>query len=179
MSNRASQPIRHLVLGGARSGKSAFTEQCALAAGKRCVYIATAEAGDDEMAARISHHRARRDERWLLCEEPLGLGAVLSEYDSADNVLLLDCLTLWLSNCLHHKCLAAEKGRFLEVLAQLRADVILVCNEVGSGVVPLGELSREFVDQSGWLQQDVAGLCSHVTQVIAGLPLVLKEPERQ
>ena len=169
--------MKHLIIGGARSGKSAYAEQCALQSDKQPYYVATAEAGDEEMAARIARHRAGRDARWVLVEEPTRLAACLEPIDRRDHVIVVDCLTLWLSNCLHQDCLDVEKPKLLETLSKLQADIVLVCNEVGSGVIPMGELSRQFVDHSGWLQQDVARLCTDVTTVIAGLPLKLKESE--
>ena len=165
----------HLVIGGARSGKSRFAEQTATASGKQPVYIATAQAGDDEMAKRIAHHQSRRDGSWLLVEEPLSLATVLATEDASGRAILVDCLTLWLNNCLHANCLEYEKRRLLEQLPTMDADVVLVINDVGSGVVPLGELSRRFVDESGWLQQELAVLCSRVTLVTAGLPMTLKD----
>ena len=169
--------MKHLILGGARSGKSAYAEQCAVSSGKQLYYLATATAGDSEMTARIARHRAGRDERWSVIEEPLALASLIEPLDDVANVFLIDCLTLWLSNCLHAGCLSSERSNLLTLLDRLQADIVLVCNEVGSGVVPLGELSRRFVDESGWLQQDIARECTHVTTVIAGLPLVLKEPK--
>ena len=179
--------MKHLVIGGARSGKSRFAEQCVLNAGKKSFYIATAQAGDAEMAKRIAQHQARRDKRWTLVEEPILLADALDTLDSqcsqspknsSDCVILVDCLTLWLSNCLHRGCLEQEKQSLLSVLEKIQTDVFLVSNEVGSGVVPVSELSRQFVDQCGWIHQDVAALCTHVTAVIAGLPLTLKEPDK-
>ncbi len=170
--------MKHLIIGGARSGKSAYAEECAFHSGQERFYLATGEAGDTEMAARIASHQARRDEQWVLVEEPTCLADCLESIDRSGRFIVLDCLTLWLSNCLHHSCLQREKAKLLEVLVNLDADIALVCNEVGNGVVPMGELSRQFVDQSGWLQQDIARICTHVTVVIAGLPLVLKEPNK-
>ena len=168
--------MKHLILGGARSGKSVYAEQCALHSGKQLVYLATAEAGDEEISRRIATHQDRRDNRWALVEEPVRLANTLSDIDAPNSFIVIDCLTLWLSNCLHRDCLTAEKTKLLGALPSLQADIALVCNDVGSGVVPMGELSRQFVDESGWLQQDVARLCTHVTAVMAGLPLILKEP---
>lgn len=169
--------MKHLILGGARSGKSRFAEQCARDTGKQLCYLATAEARDGEMAQRIAHHRARRDDAWHLREEPLSLGAALGELDDPGRCILIDCLTLWLSNCLATGQWQATRADFLDVLPTLQADVVLVSNEVGQGIVPLGELNRQFVDESGWLHQEVAGLCERVTLVTAGLPLALKQME--
>ena len=166
-----------LILGGARSGKSRLAEQRALASGKSLVYLATAQAHDEEMAARIDLHQQRRDGQWQLVEEPLALADALRAASQPDNCILVDCLTLWLSNALHKgdECWQSERKALLETLPDLPGDVILVSNEVGQGIVPLGELSRNFVDQSGWLHQDLAQLCDTVIFVIAGLPQFLKQ----
>ncbi len=166
------------ILGGARSGKSSLAERRALAADKSLLYIATAEVGDAEMAERIAIHRQRRGEQWRLVEEPLALAQALRAHSRADNCILVDCLTLWLSNLLHRgdEHWQREREALLSCLAQLPGDVILVSNEVGQGIVPLGELSRTFVDQSGWLHQDVAAIADSVIFVVAGLPQFLKTP---
>lgn len=174
--------MKQLVLGGARSGKSRYAEQLAEAQGKRLIYCATATAGDEEMAARIRHHQARRGEAWKLVEEPLALAQTLRSLDSHLNsnsntigqVIVVDCLTLWVSNCLHQDCFDQQRTELLQALPVLSSEVILISNEVGSGIVPLGQLSRDFVDASGWLHQRLAELCDQVTLVVAGLPLVLK-----
>lgn len=167
-----------LILGGARSGKSAFAEELAESVSrehcKSKIYIATGQAFDSEMEERIEHHKKERDESWLLVETPVHLAKTLSDYDSEENIILIDCLTLWLSNCLHQKCFINERDSLLALLPMMKADVLFVSNEVGSGVVPLGELSREFVDQSGFLHQKLAKISQRVTLVVAGLPLDLK-----
>lgn len=169
----------HLILGGARSGKSTHAEALALAARarsekpKKLTYIATATAGDDEMSERIKRHKLRRSEQWLTIEEPLDLASAISKLDDS-SIVLIDCLTLWLSNCLHANCWDKQKTMLLNALAQSKADIIMVSNEVGSGIVPMGELSRQFVDESGWLHQELAQLCENVSLIIAGLPLSLK-----
>lgn len=190
--------MKALILGGARSGKSQYAEQQALSQAqlsqdKTCVYLATGTAGDKEMAARIDHHQRRRGSQWLLVEEPINLAQALHNIDSEDNIIVIDCLTLWLSNCLlaseqnnnhdsseksiNTHVITQQKEAFLDILPSLRSDVFIVSNEVGSGVVPLGKLSRDFVDHSGWLHQALAKLCDTVTLVVAGLPLVLKNQE--
>ncbi len=166
--------MKHLILGGARSGKSRFAETQAQASGKQLVYLATGSAGDKEMTERIAQHQLRRSDAWLLVEEPIALAEALSSLDDANTVVVVDCLTLWLSNCLAENCFEQEKTTLLAVLPQLQCDVLLVSNEVGSGIVPLGELSRQFVDASGWLHQSLAPTCDQVSVVIAGLPLALK-----
>jgi adenosylcobinamide kinase/adenosylcobinamide-phosphate guanylyltransferase len=169
--------MRSLILGGARSGKSALAERLAIDSGREVVYIATAQAGDAEMAARIAHHRARRPQQWLCVEEPLHLADVLREHARDDRCILVDCLTLWLSNLLGDadmRCFEREHDRLLNVLPDLPGDVLLVSNEVGLGIVPMGALTRRFVDEAGRLHQAIAALSERVVFVAAGLPLVLK-----
>jgi adenosylcobinamide kinase/adenosylcobinamide-phosphate guanylyltransferase len=166
-----------LILGGARSGKSALAERLALASAGAVVYIATAQARDGEMAERIAHHRARRPADWACVEEPLALADVLRQHARADRCVLVDCLTLWLSNLLgaaDASCFERERATLLDTLPQLPGEILLVSNEVGMGVVPLGELSRRFVDEAGRLHQALAAVCDRVIFVAAGLPLTLK-----
>ena len=169
-----------LILGGRRSGKSGYAERCGLAdaTARRHVYIATGQAHDEAMAERIAHHRADRDARWHTVEAPLGLAKVLEAENTPGTVILVDCLTLWLSNALAADCWASERDALLAVLPTCQARVLMVSNEVGSGIVPLGELSRLFADEAGRLHQALAGLCRHVDLVVAGLPLHLKPSER-
>lgn len=202
----------HLVLGGARSGKSRYGEALVrqyTALGFDACYVATAQALDDEMATRIAKHQAGRTDdgiEWQLFEESLALTALLKRLAKPGRVILVDCLTLWLTNQLlasnvkidddpaptewhatdfipsasstsNDEALAswqAEKSAFVDSLADLEGVVVLISNEVGSGIVPLGELSRQFVDEAGWLNQAVAALADNVTLVVAGLPLALK-----
>lgn len=170
--------MRTLILGGARSGKSALAERLA-AAHDEVVYIATAQALDGEMDARIAHHRARRPARWGCVEEPLALADALRAHAAPGRCVLVDCLTLWLSNLLGHcdaEVFERERRAFLSTLPELRGSVLLVSNEVGLGVVPMGELSRRFVDEAGRLHQALGQSCERVAFVAAGLPLVLKGP---
>jgi adenosylcobinamide kinase/adenosylcobinamide-phosphate guanylyltransferase len=172
----------HLILGGARSGKSRFAEQTAHALyrqtrGATLVYLATATAEDSEMESRIAHHQQRRGEEWQLIEEPLDIANVIDRA-SDGTTILIDCLTLWLSNCLHRECWPQRRDEFLQALNTTKANVILVSNEVGSGIVPMGELSRQFVDESGWLHQQIAKQASDVTLVVAGLKMSLKQSPR-
>lgn len=170
-----------LVLGGARSGKSRYAEQQATDSGKRIIYIATAEAGDAEMQARIARHRQDRPQHWQTIEEPIKLAAVM-EKNCADNVcLLVDCLTLWLTNILFDKqgkldqpLFESEKGALLNALTTFSGQAILVTNEVGLGVVAMDNMTRRFVDEAGRLHQKIAVLSDKVVLVTAGLPLVLK-----
>lgn len=166
-----------LILGGARSGKSRLAEQRAAASSKQVVYVATAQNLDGEMASRIGHHQSRRPLQWQTVEEPVALARVLADFNSADNLILVDCLTLWVSNllCLENGIhFEEQKQALLRQLEQLECDLILVSNETGMGVVPMGELTRRFVDESGWLHQDLAARAHRVTLVVAGLPHQLK-----
>ncbi|MBE0376220.1 bifunctional adenosylcobinamide kinase/adenosylcobinamide-phosphate guanylyltransferase [Pseudoalteromonas prydzensis] len=167
-----------LILGGARSGKSRFAEQLALNSNKAVIYLATGQAHDSEMQARIAHHQQQRPTDWPLVEEPITLADALQTYSTKDNCILVDCLTLWLSNCLCHAradCWNEQKAALLAALEHLPGQVIFVSNEVGHGIVPLGELSREFVDESGWLHQAIAANAERVEFIMAGLALTLKE----
>jgi len=168
-----------LILGGARSGKSRLAEQRAQDSGKQVIYLATAQSRDGEMADRIAHHRQQRPTHWLTVEEPLALAGAIRRHAGPDTLILVDCLTLWVTNLLCHddpERFAVETAALLDVL-QERRDIILVSNETGLGVVPMGELTRRFVDESGWLHQDIAALADRVTLVVAGLPHLLKSVE--
>lgn len=181
----------NLILGGARSGKSSFAERYIASLNMPVTYIATAQALDGEMTKRIAHHKSQRPSTWALVEAPTGLAEainlVIHQARKADHkgvAILVDCLTLWLSNCLCQYGLRQwqeEKSALLNVLKELpRAidvRIVLVSNEVGHGIIPMGELSREFVDQSGWLHQEIASIANHVEFVMAGLPLTLKSPD--
>jgi len=168
--------MRTLILGGARSGKSALAERLAVASGHEVVYIATAQARDEEMAARIAHHRAQRPAHWLSVEEPLALAAALEAHARPGRCVLVDCLTLWLSNLLGEAdgTLTQERDALLHLLPSLKGQVLMVSNEVGLGVIPMGELTRRFVDEAGRLHQALAAQCERVLFVAAGLPMPLK-----
>ncbi|NCA68983.1 MAG: bifunctional adenosylcobinamide kinase/adenosylcobinamide-phosphate guanylyltransferase [Sphingobacteriia bacterium] len=170
-----------LILGGVRSGKSRLAERLALASDWPVLYVATARAEDAEMAERIAQHRARRHADWSLIEEPLELGQVLARECAPERCVLVDCLTLWLTNALLATDAADPPARLAQRIAALRAAVagapgrlILVANETNLGVVPLGELTRRFCDLAGVLHQDLAACCEQVILTVAGLPLVLK-----
>lgn len=166
-----------LILGGARSGKSRLAERLARDSGLAVTYVATSQALDGEMGERIAQHRARRPTDWSLVEEPLALAGVLRQQADAGRCLLVDCLTLWLTNLLmldDPLRLADERDALLACLAELPGRVLLVSNETGLGVVPLGELSRRYVDESGWLHQALGERCERVVFTVAGLPLILK-----
>jgi adenosylcobinamide kinase/adenosylcobinamide-phosphate guanylyltransferase len=177
-----------LIFGGARSGKSAYAERLAIESGKDVVYIATASAGDAEMATRIARHRRQRPVEWHTVEEPLALADALRRWSSADNLVLVDCLTLWLSNLMFGGAddypdvgdielpaqFHLQRAQMLQALAQCEGDVLLVSNEVGMGIVPFGAMSRCFTDEAGRLNQAVAAVCDRAVFVAAGLPLCLK-----
>lgn len=169
--------MRTLILGGARSGKSRLAETLARESGLAVTYIATAQALDGEMHERVNHHRARRPAHWQSVEEPLHLAAVLKQHAAANRCLLVDCLTLWLTNLLMHPdttLFARERTAILDALPALPGTIILVSNETGMGIVPLGELTRRYCDEAGWLHQELATKCDNVLLTIAGLPLPLK-----
>lgn len=170
-------PMKEFILGGARSGKSAFAQQRAMASGLRILYLATAQAGDPEMAERIARHRAERPTDWELVEEPLALATALRAHAAPDRCLLVDCLTLWLNNLLaaSDQRLSDEISALLKTLPALPGYILLVSNEVGQGIVPANPLARRFRDEAGWLHQAVAARCDRATFIIAGLPLTLKD----
>jgi adenosylcobinamide kinase / adenosylcobinamide-phosphate guanylyltransferase len=171
-----SAPRLTLVLGGARSGKSRYAESLTMGFPPPWVYVATAEPLDDEMAARIAEHRARRAADWRTIEAPRDLaGAVAGA--PAGSAVLVDCLTLWLSNLmLANAEIEAESDRLDDALVQARGPIVLVSNEVGLGIVPDNALARRFRDAQGRLNQRVAGRADRVVLMVAGLPLVVKGP---
>ena len=181
--------MKELIIGGARSGKSALAQKRARESALAVVYLATARADDAEMARRVAHHREHRPADWVCIEEPLRLAATLLRHASAGTCILVDCLTLWLSNLFFAgraaaqaeagepvdcPLLAAETAALLECLPGLPGRLILVSNEVGWGIVPVNAVARAFTDEQGRLNQRVAGVCDRVTLTAAGLPLELK-----
>ena len=171
-------PLVTLILGGARSGKSAWAERLADSTAGLPVYLAPAEAGDAEMAERIRHHRERRGPRWRTIEEPLEICAALQRECRPEQVVLVDCLSLWLSNLMGAgRDVDQEVARLLTALGALETPVVLVSNEVGMGIVPANALARDFRDDLGRLNQAVARVAELVVFVAAGLPLELKAPE--
>lgn len=168
-----SQGSLHFVLGGARSGKSAYAERL-FEADPVCVYIATAQAFDDEMRARIGEHQDRRDERWTTYDAPFDLVGALKQ--AGDRPVLVDCLTLWLTNwMLADMDYAAASERLVTYLATRGTKTVLVSNEVGLGIVPETPLGRRFRDAQGRLNQKVAAAADRVVFVAAGLPLIMKD----
>jgi adenosylcobinamide kinase / adenosylcobinamide-phosphate guanylyltransferase len=168
-------PALTLVLGGARSGKSRHAESLFAALPPPWVYVATAEAGDAEMAERIASHRARRGAKWQTVEAPHDLATALTDAESTIPILV-DCLTLWLSNrMLAGGDVEAETGRLEAAVDGRRAPVVLVSNEVGFGIVPDNALARRFRDLQGRLNQRMAARANRVVLMVAGLPLVVKD----
>ena len=166
-----------IILGGARSGKSRLAEQIAQKSQKTVIYIATAQANDAEMQQRIQHHQQQRPTEWQLIEEQLYLAECLEKNDAAEQIILVDCLTLWMSNLLmdSNPDLQMDQCRkLLAILPKLKSDIILVSNETGLGVVPMGEITRKFVDESGRLHQQLGQIAEKVVFCVAGFPMILK-----
>lgn len=166
-----------LILGGARSGKSRLAEQTAIATQLAVTYVATAQALDPEMQNRIAHHQNQRPAHWSLVEEPLFLAKTLQKIDRPNQIILVDCLTLWLTNLLlldDQNVQEFECEQLLKVLPKLQSEIILVSNETGLGVVPLGEISRRFVDEAGRLHQALGQIADKVVFCVAGFPMILK-----
>jgi len=164
-----------LILGGARSGKSVYAEKLVLAAQLRPVYIATAEAHDDEMRARIAEHQTRRKDNWTTVEQPLELCDALISHAAPAHVILVDCLSLWVSNLMMAgKDIAGETSRLANLMPRLAGPVVFVSNEVGMGLVPETALGRDFRDHAGRLNQLIAHAADRVSFIAAGYPLHLK-----
>ncbi len=171
--------MKQLILGGARSGKSSLAERLAKQSGKDVIYLATTDVryNDAEMDQRVAHHQQSRPSSWPTIEEPLLLAEQLKQQANEQHCLLVDCLSLWLSNCLMQDDKAfwqQQREQLLNCFATLPGDIILVGNEVGSGIIPLGEINRRFVDETGFLHQALAQHCDRVILTAAGLPLVMK-----
>ncbi|NUF22891.1 bifunctional adenosylcobinamide kinase/adenosylcobinamide-phosphate guanylyltransferase [Acinetobacter oleivorans] len=166
-----------LILGGARSGKSRLAEQTAINMQLAVTYVATAQALDPEMQSRIEHHQNQRPAHWSLVEEPLLLAKTLQKIDRPNQIILVDCLTLWLTNLLlldDQSIQQFECEQLLKVLPTLESEIIVVSNETGLGVVPLGEISRRFVDETGRLHQALGQIADKVVFCVAGFPMILK-----
>lgn len=166
-----------LVIGGARSGKSNYAEELTAKNNLPVSYVATATAIDSEMKARIAHHQARRPESWLLHECPLELATLLKTEAQKEQTILVDCLTLWINNQLHKNPQQNFSLLFSELIGSIQnspAHSIFVTNEVGLGIIPLGEITRQFVDEAGRLNQQLAQAANQVVFMVAGLPMVLK-----
>lgn len=173
-----AKPTRQLILGGVRSGKSRLAERLAREAELPVTCIATAQAGDAEMAARIKAHREQRPADWRTIETGAALGAAIRAADEPGGIVLVDCLTLWLTQLLCAEgadaLLEAEKASLLAAVREVRGRLILVANETGLGIMPMDALSRRFGDEAGRLHQELAAICERVALIAAGLPLVLK-----
>ena len=170
-----------LILGGARSGKSAYSEKLATECKLPVTYIATAQVYDAEFGKRVEHHKENRPKHWKTVEAPHKLANALSKETTYNNCVIIDCLTLWLAQCICPKCEPPEginwqdeRKDFLLQLGQTKNKIILVSNEVGMGIVPLGAINRQFQDEQGRLNQAVAKLSDEVFFIAAGLPLKLK-----
>ncbi|CAN5395965.1 bifunctional adenosylcobinamide kinase/adenosylcobinamide-phosphate guanylyltransferase [soil metagenome] len=169
-----------LVLGGARSGKSVFAEGLIESSRQTKIYLATATAGDDEMSKRINHHRSRRGEGWTTVEEPLALVDALTREAIHGRAVLVDCLTLWLSNVMFaERDPDIEARRLTRFLGVARYPIVFVSNEVGMGLVPETPLGRAFRDAQGRLNQIIAAAVPQVVFIAAGLPLWLKRPSQE
>ncbi len=167
------------VIGGARSGKSRHAQRIAEASGGALVFIATAQAFDDEMRERIAHHQADRDSRWRTIEAPIDLAEAIAREDAAGTTILVDCLTLWASNLLLAEIDAEPYiAGLIEAIGNLRGRIILVANEVGLGIVPDNALARAFRDLAGTINQRVAAASGQVDLIVAGIALPLKGPDR-
>ncbi|BBL20712.1 MULTISPECIES: bifunctional adenosylcobinamide kinase/adenosylcobinamide-phosphate guanylyltransferase [Gammaproteobacteria] len=167
-----------LILGGARSGKSRLAEKIALESGLNVIYIATAQPLDEEMQERILHHQESRPREWQVIEEPLYLSEKLQEIDAQNQLILIDCLTLWMSNLLLQDASELQMSqcqKLLTILPNLKSEIILVSNETGLGVVPMGNISRKFIDESGRLHQQIGQIAQKVVFCVAGFPIILKE----
>jgi adenosylcobinamide kinase/adenosylcobinamide-phosphate guanylyltransferase len=167
-----------LITGGARSGKSGYAESRALEIGRKPLYVATAEAQDEEMARRIAEHRKRRGTQWRTIEEPLELTEALLAERGKTDCALMDCLTLWLSNLLIRRDEESAANQVRDLIAKLlRLDfpVIFVTNEVGWGIVPDNPLARKFRDLSGWTNQQMAQAADEVVLMVAGVPIIAKQ----
>jgi adenosylcobinamide kinase / adenosylcobinamide-phosphate guanylyltransferase len=179
MSEQSSRRVV-LVLGGVRSGKSHYAQELATR-GKRVAFIATAEALDDDMRQRIARHRQERPASWATFEAPVNIEDTLLECGDKFDTILVDCLTVWTSNVMHREAgdtarILARAERLAQVLGKIRSSVILVTNEVGSGIVPDNELGRAYRDMLGFVNQRMAAAADEVILLVAGCPLVIKQP---
>lgn len=169
--------MKTLILGGIKSGKSRLAETLAASSNKPVTIIATATAEDNEMQARIKHHQQSRPSHWQVIEEPLSLASALHQPINNNHCIIIDCLTLWITNLLladDKSLLQKEKQAFIDSLTVTNGSVIMVSNETSMGIIPLGDLTRRFCDETGILHQKIAQQCDNVFLTIAGLPMVLK-----
>lgn len=169
-----------LVIGGAKSGKSRIAMNLALGSGMKKIFMATAQALDDEMAERIQRHIEDRGSDWITVEEPLEIADKIRELDREDRVIVLDCITLWISNLFMEykdstETIIERFGKLIASLTGVRGVIIIVSNEVGTGIVPENELARVYRDMAGTLNQRIALVAKKVVAVIAGIPVVIKD----
>lgn len=170
-----------LILGGAKCGKTRYAEQRAATSGKQVIYIATAEAGDIEMTDKIRNHQQDRPKHWKTVEEPIKLAETIQNFNNEGSCLLVDCLTLWLSNILFSKqgelqldVFKRESNALLQALVPFTGQLIMVTNELGLGVIASNKMTRRFVDEAGLLHQKIATVSQRVVFITAGLPQRLK-----
>ncbi len=169
--------MKTLVLGGIKSGKSRLAEKLAIDSSMSVVYVATATGDDGEMQKRIAHHKTTRPQHWQVVEEPLQLAEAIVDHSAADTCVLVDCLTLWLTNVLLSKsCSTMEQRRseLVHACQHAQGTVVMVSNETNMGIIPLGELTRQYCDEVGLLHQQLAAICDNVILTVAGLPHYLK-----
>jgi adenosylcobinamide kinase/adenosylcobinamide-phosphate guanylyltransferase len=169
--------MKTLVLGGVKSGKSRLAESIAANSGKLVSYIATAQGYDDEMRARITLHKAQRPSHWHTIEEPLYLAKAIALADKENHFILVDCLTLWITQLLCHNdstLLQQEISSLYRLLPTLKSDIVFVSNETNMGITPMDALSRRFCDESGQLHQNLSPIMDKVILTITGLPLYIK-----
>ncbi|MEZ5691932.1 MAG: bifunctional adenosylcobinamide kinase/adenosylcobinamide-phosphate guanylyltransferase [Rickettsiales bacterium] len=166
------------IIGGARSGKSWHAEQIAISRGKKKIYIATAEPIDEEIKNRILLHQKRRGSEWITTESPIELPKQVENLSNSDNLLLIDCLTLWINNLLYNnKNVTRYTNNLIESLKKTQSDVIIVSNEVGIGITPDNQIARQFRDYAGILHQQIAEISNSVILMVAGIPMVIKDTE--
>lgn len=165
-----------LILGGARSGKSTFAEQLAKVSKQDVVYIATAKVLDKEIAERVKHHQNDRPSHWTTIEEPIELSNCLLQHSAPDRTILVDCLTMWITNLLSEddEKMRKELDNLINQLANFAGTIIFVSNEVGMGIIPMGELTRKYVDEAGRLHQQLAQKVEQVVLMVAGIPNTIK-----
>ena len=163
-----------LILGGMSSGKSLYAEKLALSMSCPKIYLATATGNDEQMRAKIDRHIVRRDRSWRTIEEPYAIADVLRDVRLDGHVILVDCLTLWLSNIIEQNNVESERKKLCKAVQESNAHIIMVSNEIGLGGVPMNALARQFAEETGELHQALVEVCNNVTLVAAGLPLVLK-----
>jgi adenosylcobinamide kinase / adenosylcobinamide-phosphate guanylyltransferase len=168
-----------LILGGARSGKSAYAEQLARQSGLPVLYIATGAGEDEEMKSRIAHHIQQRDPAWQTIEERIEIAKIVTDQRWQGHIILIDCLTLWISNLMTggmEEQVGQRRQELVAAVEESKASIIMVSNEVGLGIVPMHPVGRRYRDEVGWTHQALARICDRVMFMTAGLPMMLKPP---